>query len=504
MTPGSGCPSRQFSATINHRYARELVQNKESRMASTDMQEDWYGYDDAKQINPNNRTSSSVFTFFCNPRNTPYRYFILILLFLSSVSVYFAIELPSGLQLDIINVMNINAKQYNLLFSVFTWPDLVLSVFGGILIDRVIGMRIGILLLVLFALSGEAIFALGMFLNNFTVALLGRVVLGCEIGLLKSTIFVFVAIWFKGKELSFITGLSACFVRTGTTLGILAPQHIYDGLKYFSLSKSYRLGITSSIGVAAFALSFICCIFAVILDKRGHHIIEQRAQARKFRLKDLKDFSISFWLSTLSCAIYHAVVYSYVANGQFYIISKFGFDADKANLANSLIFLAAVIVTPLLGILMDITGYSIVWGIAGLLLGIVTHGLYITSVSEMSFIPYVAAIMYSLSYSFFVTAMYPIPVLIVQEHQLATAYSLYNVQYCISFATTSIITGFLIDHNGFLFLEVYFFLMMCFIFSFMIILVLIDVSRDTRILLRRSLKSRTKAKTFNEKSKLRE
>ena len=471
-------------------------------MASTDMQGDWYGYDDAKQINPNNRTSSSVFTFFCNPRNTPYRYFILILLFLSNVSIYFAIELPSGLQLDIINVMNINAKQYNLLFSVFTWPDLVLSVFGGILIDRVIGMRIGILLLVLFALSGQTIFALGMFLNNFTVALLGRIVLGCGIGLLKSLIFVFVAIWFKGKELSFITGLTAFFVRTGTTLGILAPQHIYDGLKYFSLSKSFRLGITSSIGVAAFVLSFICCIFAVMLDKRGDHIIEERAQAKKgkFRLKDLKDFSISFWLSTLSCGIYHAAVYSFVANGQFYIISKFGFDADKANLANSLIFLAPVIVTPLLGILMDITGYSIVWGIAGLLLGIVTHGLYITSVSEMSFIPYVAAIMYSLSYSFFVTATYPIPVLLVQEHQLATAYSLYNAEYCIAFATTSVITGFLIDHNGFLYLEAYFFLILCFVFSLIIILVLIDMSRDTRILLRRSLKS--KIKTFNERSKL--
>ena len=480
-------------------------------MTTTDKQlqeQDLFGYDDGKKIDPNNGTGSSVFTytFLCNPRNTPYRYFILTLLYMTYFFLFFIIELPTGLQVTIINVMNINAKQYNLLFSVYTWPDLVLSVFGGILIDRVIGLRIGILLLALFVLSGQTIFALGMFLNNFTVALLGRIVQGCGIGLLKSTIFVFVAIWFKGKELNFISALGTCFTRTGTTLGILAPQHIYDGVKFFSSSKSYRLGITSSIGVAALALSFICCIFAVMLDKRGDGIIERtQTKKKKFRLSDLKDFSISFWLSTLPCGIFFSVMYSYAANGQFYIISKFGFDADKANLANSLIFLASIMVTPLLGILMDITGYSIVWGIAGLLLGIVTHGLYITSVSEMSFIPYVAAIMYSLSYSIFVTAMYPIPVLLVQEHQLATAYSLYNVQYCISFATTSVITGFLIDYNGFLFLETFFFLTLCFVFSLIIILLLIDVNRDTKILLvlGRSLKSTIlKARTSGGKSKL--
>ena len=34
--------------------------------------------------------------------------------------------------------------------------------------------------------------------------------------------------WFKGKELNFISALGTCFTRTGTTLGILAPQH-YQG-----------------------------------------------------------------------------------------------------------------------------------------------------------------------------------------------------------------------------------------------------------------------------------
>ena len=450
---------------------------------NNNVQDELFGYDSKK-------IDSLCGSFFCNPRNTPYRYFILVLLFLSYASTYFVIELPSGLQITIMEVMNINAKQYNLLFSVYTWPDLILSVFGGILIDRVIGLRAGILLLSLLTLIGQTIFTVGMFINSFPIALAGRIVLGCGIGQLKTVIFVFIALWFKGKELSFISALGTCFTRIGTTLGILAPQPIYDNLKSITSLKSHGLGITSSIGIAGFIFSFVGCCFAVILDKRASWqgiMIEQTKAQKKFNLRDLKDslkeFSISYWLSTIPLSIFFAILYSYAANGQLFVSSKYGFSVGKANFANSLIFTAPILVTPFLGILMDITGYNIIWSIIGLLFAMATHGSYIVSDSQMFFVPFVAAISYSLSYSIFVTAIYPLPVLLIQEHQLTTAYSLFNLQYCVAFSVISVITGFLIDHKGFLILEVFYILLVCFMLCLIVLLLFIDMGRDTKVLL---------------------
>ncbi len=463
-----------------------------------EVQDELFGYDSKKIY--------GMWSFFCNPRNPPYRYFIMILLYLSYFCIFFVIELPSGLQIDIMKVMNINAKQYNLLFSVFTWPDLILSVFGGILMDRVIGLRAGILLLGLLALIGQTIFTVGMFINSFPIALTGRIVLGCGIGLLKNVIFVFVALWFKGKELSFISALGTCFTRTGTSLGILAPQHIYDSLKSIISLKSHGLGITSSIGIAAFIFSFVGCCLAVILDKRGQGIMIERtvAQKKRFKFRDLKDFSISYWLGTLPMSLFYSVLYSYAANGQLFVSSKYGFSVGKANLANSLIFTAPILVTPFLGILMDITGYNIIWSIIGLLFAMATHGSYIVSDSQMFFVPFVAAISYSLSYSIFVTAIYPLPVLLIQEHQLTTAYSLYNLQYSVAFSVISVITGFLIDHNGFLILEVFFILLVCFMLCSIVLLLFIDMGRDTKVLLVsnrcRSMKHMMGRKEDNNKS----
>ena len=42
--------------------------------------------------------------------------------------------------------MNINTGQYMLLYSLYSWPNVVVCFFGGFFIDRVIGVRWGAIL----------------------------------------------------------------------------------------------------------------------------------------------------------------------------------------------------------------------------------------------------------------------------------------------------------------------------------------------------------------------
>lgn len=43
-------------------------------------------------------------------------------------------------------VMKVNNFRYNLLYSLYSWPNVILSLIGGVLIDRVFGVRIGTVL----------------------------------------------------------------------------------------------------------------------------------------------------------------------------------------------------------------------------------------------------------------------------------------------------------------------------------------------------------------------
>lgn len=84
--------------------------------------------------------------------------------------------------------------QYNLLYSLYSWPNVILSLIGGVLIDRWIGVRIGTVLfsvlvtlgqvyllhvcLEIFLLFFQLVFALGGIFDSFVVMLIGRFIFG--------------------------------------------------------------------------------------------------------------------------------------------------------------------------------------------------------------------------------------------------------------------------------------------------------------------------------------
>ena len=426
---------------------------------------------------------SVVVSSCCDPSHSArvYRYAIAFFIFLANTCLFFAVELPSGLQKIILNVLDIDAKQYNLLFSISTWPDVVLSVFGGLLVDRVIGIRVGVLLVAVVGVVGKAIFTIGGFFSSYVVILLGRVVFGCGIWLFKNMLFVIIALWFKGKEINLMASLCSSAIRTGASIGIVLPHIFYANLNFIQ----FRLGMTFSLGLLAVLIAAISAIVIVILDKRGAKLTErEEKKRRKFSTSDLKDFSPAFWLCTLSLAIFLSVMISFSSNGQFFVTSKFaGFEPNQANLANVLIYTCPIIVTPFIGIFLDLIGYNIVFAVVGLMIALLAHVLYIGSDDTMLCTPFLVGTIYSLSYSISSTSLWPIPVFIVQEHQLTTAYSIFNMEFCLCLSLISFFTGFLIDNVGFFFLEIYFIILLFFACAFLSVVILIDLSLPHRVLL---------------------
>ena len=417
----------------------------------------------------------------CDPHRIPYRYIILILLCYIQGTTLYAVEKLGGIENTIIQVMRIDATQYNLLFSAFTWPNIILCLVGGIVIDRFLGLSRGFILLTLLSLLGEIIFVVGAFVDNFLVMLIGRFILGSGNGMLINVIHAYEATWFLGKEISFAMSLGTSTCRLGGAIGLIVPQLIYDSFHFIS-NPNYRLGITLMVGVLAMILSLICCVMIILLDKRGAKLLErEQLQMKKITLRDIKDFSISFWLIAIVASIYYPVAFSFTGIGQLFIVNKYRLSIIEASVANSLIFAAVIFLIPLIGILADIFGYNLAWAQFGAVTGIVCHLMYATSTGE-SYIPYLIGILYSVSYSFFGISMWPVPALIVQEHQLVTAYGFAKSSYSIGYTVISIVTGIIIDSAGYFFMSIYYLLLLYIVFIILIILWVMEaISKESKI-----------------------
>ena len=52
-------------------------------------------------------------------------------------------------------VMGVSVTKYALLYSLYSWPNVILSVFGGYLLDRVFGVRLGTVIFSAFVCLGQ-------------------------------------------------------------------------------------------------------------------------------------------------------------------------------------------------------------------------------------------------------------------------------------------------------------------------------------------------------------
>ena len=417
----------------------------------------------------------------CDPHRIPYRYIILILLCYIQGTTMYVKETLGGIENTIIQVMRIDATQYNLLFSAFIWPNIILCLIGGIVIDRFLGLSRGFILVTLLSLLGEIIFVVGAFVDNFVVMLIGRFILGSGVGILLNVIHAYQAVWFLGKEIGFAMSLGISGDRLGAAISLIVAQLIYDSFHFIS-NPNYRLAATFMVGVLAMILSLIFCVMIILLDKRGAKLLErEQLKVKKITLRDIKDFSISFWLIAVAISIYYPVAFSFTGIGQLFIVNKYRLSIIEASVANSLIFAAVIFLIPLIGILVDIFGYNVAWAQFGVVTGIVCHLMYATSTGE-SYIPYLIGILYSVSYSFFGISMWPVPALIVQEHQLVTAYGFAKSSYSIGYTVISIVTGIIIDSAGYFFMSIYYLLLLYIVFIILIILWVMEaMSKESKI-----------------------
>lgn len=146
---------------------------------------------------------------------------------------------------------------YQLLYSLYSFPNTVLPFFGGILVDR-LGVRTMCFLTVSLALVGHVIVAVGLQARSWAAMWVGRIVFGIGTESLCVAQRLLVIAWFSGAELAMAMGVILAFGRFGSVLND-------------NISALFGAPVVVNaywVGVGLCGVSVLCAVAAAWLDSR--------------------------------------------------------------------------------------------------------------------------------------------------------------------------------------------------------------------------------------------
>ncbi|XP_064614854.1 major facilitator superfamily domain-containing protein 1-like isoform X2 [Liolophura sinensis] len=417
-------------------------------------------------------------TLPCNPRRMLHRYLILIIMCLLSFGSYFCYDNPAALQDNMIKDLDIGVGQFMAFYSWYSWPNVILCFFGGLLIDKVFGVRLGAIIFSIFVTCGQVIFASGAFFNLYWLMCVGRFVFGIGGESLAVAQNTYAVKWFKGKELNMVFGLQLSFSRVGSTVNMNIMSPIYNLLS--TSFKGYtNLGIVLFIGGGTCVFSLLCALSLGYFDKRADRILKRDAKGsgEVIQFRDVLTFPLTVWLLCLICVAYYVAIFPFIGLGLVFFEMKYDFDPSLANNVNSLVYIISAVASPVFGFLIDKTGKNIFWVCLGVLVTIGCHGLL-----AFSFInPYVSMSTMGLAYSVLASALWPMAAQMVPEHQLGTVYGIMQSVQNLGLAVISLVAGMIVDAKGYLLLEVFFLAWLCLALIGSVLLYLVDAARGGKL-----------------------
>jgi len=347
--------------------------------------------------------------------------------------------------------------------------------FGGVLIDKVLGIRLGAIVFLVLLIIGQYMFAMGAFTGQFWLMQLGRFVYGLGGESLSVAQNTYVVSWFKGGELNVVFGFQITVSRAGSILAYNTMHWVYNQTRQTHPVQT-ALGYTLCVAGLTCIISFLTSIVLAALDKRAERILNRPIPQsdETMRFKDVTNFKSEFWMLTLICVSFYLTIFPFIAIGSKFFQNKWGYEPDKANATDSVVYLISAITSPMIGLVVDKVGRNLVFLFVASVLVMVAHmSMAITYINL--WVPMIAL---GIGYSIMCSALWPLVALAVPQHQLGTAYGVMQAIQNLGLALASNITGFLVDWKGYVIVESFFVLWVGISVIFTMLLMVQDYLRE--------------------------
>ena len=388
------------------------------------------------------------------------RWIVLLFISLAMFGNYYIYDSISPLADLLKSQLGFSDANIGLLNAIYSFPNIIMVLVGGIIIDR-IGTRKSVLIFTLLIMLGAIITAVT---GELLIMAAGRLVFGLGAESMIVAITTVVARWFKGKELSFAFGLNLTVARLGSFLALNSPTW---GKSLFDYWQS-PLWITVAAGV--FAL--ICAIIYFFLDvySAKNYAMPKEGEQDKIEFKEIFKFGKSFWFITALCVTFYSAMFPFQTFAIKFFQEAHGTTREVGGNLSSILTLAAMIFTPLFGLLADKIGKRSLLMMFGSMLIIPVYLMMAYKFGKpdvlnpndyfninINFFDIHAAIpkylmlpmsMMGIAFSLIPAIMWPSVALIVKSEKLGTAYGLMTMIQNIGLFGFNLLIGYANDTAG--------------------------------------------------------
>eukprot|EP00565_Helicotheca_tamesis_P002112 CAMPEP_0185732246 /NCGR_PEP_ID=MMETSP1171-20130828/15500_1 /TAXON_ID=374046 /ORGANISM="Helicotheca tamensis, Strain CCMP826" /LENGTH=527 /DNA_ID=CAMNT_0028401689 /DNA_START=219 /DNA_END=1802 /DNA_ORIENTATION=+ len=251
--------------------------------------------------------------------------------------------------------------RFNLLYSLYSLPNVILPFFGGNIVDR-IGSPICLIVFAALGFLGQLLFAIGTSVKSWAIMLIGRFVYGLGGESICVAQSALLSQWFEGREIALSFGVALSVSRLGSVFNnMISPAIANSG------STPLALWIGVIVNTITVFLAFIIAgvdkkatakcsednqttalLTEALLEEEEEHQVdgplhieatgssdEDSEESNAPHLSDVKKFGSMFWLLSLSCLVVYGCVlpFNNIASGVLLERNYFKVPPDDCHLS---------------------------------------------------------------------------------------------------------------------------------------------------------------------------
>ncbi|MEJ2581875.1 MAG: MFS transporter [Acidobacteriota bacterium] len=362
------------------------------------------------------------------PEPSPmYRWVVLIVISLAMFANYYVYDSIAPIADILKSDLGFSDSNIGSLYSVYSIAAVIVLLIGGVIIDRFGTVKSTILFAAICTFAG----ILNAVSSDLTVMLVARFLLGVGSEPLIVAITTALAKWFKGKELSFAFGINLTIARLGSVTVDWSPtwaEFAYDGWQG-------PLVVAAVIGLLVLGSALLYGVLEKVAARRFG--LGKAGEVDKLVVSDLFKFSKSFWFVVLLCVTFYSAIFPFRSFSIKFFIESWEYTRQAAGQLNSVLPLAAMVATPLFGLLVDKVGKRALFMAFGSFLLMPVYVIMAYHVTPL----WVPITMMGIAFSLVPAVMWPSVAYIVEERRLGTAYAVMTLIQQIGVAGMNWIIG---------------------------------------------------------------
>jgi MFS family permease len=361
------------------------------------------------------------------------RWWVLGLVSLANLSGYYVYDSIAPVADLLHRQLGFSYEQIGTLNAIYSIPNIVIALFGGILADRYGAAVVG--------LWTAAICLLGAILTavsgTFPLMAAGRLLFGIGGDALFVAMLVAVGRAFSGAQVSLALALFYSLARVGSYLSDVSPtlaKPLYD--------IGWQPPLMLAAAVAAVGLAAITLYWW--LEKRTAPQTTAASRATS-TWPSLRGLDRAFWYLLWMGAIFYGVVWAFRSTFSIeYFQNARGLSLQAAGVTNSWVFFSSIFATPLVGWIADQVGQPIKMLAAGML----ALALSFAILGATAWPLWVSTALMGVSFSVVPTVLWPAVTKIVEFGRLGAAFGLMTILQNVGITVCNLAVGKLNDVAG--------------------------------------------------------